>query len=204
MVTLKRVETSGIITESKQVGTLYHVCTLDAVSRYIAPNDTLSSSGVFFNQMLKRTDCVSFTRDKNFIVDTPRNRKALMFFRFVVDGNKLSNHYKVVPYNDSFYDPDSDKMVHYPSKDREKEEIVVGKIHPFSDYVLKVEFSLSKDVEELNKKNLNSFLEEFNLSYSYLSQFSVVYNRNLSLDKGNTESLSSLEECKDFLESLIK
>lgn len=34
-----------VINEFKQVDTLYHICTLDALARYIVPNDTLSGSG---------------------------------------------------------------------------------------------------------------------------------------------------------------
>lgn len=197
MLVLKRV------CESKQVGTLYHVCTIDAVSNFIAPKDTLSSSGQFFNQMLKRTDCISFTRSKNLIVDTPRNRKALMLIRFAVDGNSLSEHYKIKPYNDSYYDPETDTMIHYPAKDREGEEIVIGKIYPFSDYVQSVEISLSKNIMDLNKNNLQTFMQDFNSSYSYLSQFKVVYNPDLCIAKGTTMKLSSLSDCKELLESLV-
>ena len=35
--------------ESKQVGNLYHVTTLEGVANYIAPNDTLSGSGKYMN-----------------------------------------------------------------------------------------------------------------------------------------------------------
>jgi hypothetical protein len=48
MLKLRRLEKKNI-NESKQVGTLYHVCNAEAIAKYIAPTDTLSASGKFQN-----------------------------------------------------------------------------------------------------------------------------------------------------------
>ena len=87
------------INESKQIGTLYHMCTLDALAKHIVPNDTLSGSGKYTNYLLNSNNVVSFTRDRNYVVNTVRNRTSTFLFRFSVNGDKLSEKYKLSPYN---------------------------------------------------------------------------------------------------------
>ena len=143
MIKLKRI---SVVTEAKQVGTLYHVCTMDAIAKFIAPNDTLSSSGRYKNFILGRNDAVSFTRDKSFVVHTRRNSGACMLIRFAVNGDKLSDKYKVTPYNDFAFGPDGSK-VSYSHKDVEKEEVVAGSIKKFSSYVEEVQFCLNFKIQ---------------------------------------------------------
>ena len=64
-----RIIEQRVYNESKQVGYLYHVCSLEAYLNYIVPTNTLSASGKYTNWLYGRTDYVSFTRDKRFIVD---------------------------------------------------------------------------------------------------------------------------------------
>ena len=90
-----------LVNEAKQVGKLYHVTTLDSLMQYIIPTDTLSSSGKYKNWILGgRTDVVSFTRDKRFVVKTNTNVMARVIYSFEVDGDKLSEKYRILPYND--------------------------------------------------------------------------------------------------------
>ena len=97
-----------LVNEAKQVGKLYHVTTLDSLMQYIIPTDTLSSSGKYKNWMLGgRTDVVSFTRDKRFVVKTNTNEMARVIYSFEVDGDKLSEKYRVLPYNDFAFNSDS-------------------------------------------------------------------------------------------------
>ena len=42
---------SNLLLESKQVGTIYHICKLDAYLKYILPKDTLSASGNYINHL---------------------------------------------------------------------------------------------------------------------------------------------------------
>jgi ankyrin repeat protein len=139
--------------ESKQVGTLYHVCTLSAYLKYILPTDTLSSSGKYTNWLYKGSNYVSFTRDKKFTVETGTVDKADVLIKLVVDGDKLSEHYKIGPYNDFAYDykgnkfDDSDMILY-----REKEEVVKGPIKNISKYIKAVYF----DAKSMNQNILNS------------------------------------------------
>ena len=118
---------SYYIKEGKQVGDLYHVCTLDALVEYIIPENKLEASGKYWNRLLKTNQAVSFTRDKLFVVPTEEIREADILFQIVVDGDKLSNKYKIVPYQDLI-------SVDYP-KLSQKEEVVIGPITNFKSYI---------------------------------------------------------------------
>ena len=160
------------VNEAKQVGNLYHVTTLEAVATHIAPKDTLKGSGRYKNWLLKgSTDVVSFTRDKNFVVSTRVNRQAFVLFDFCVDGDKLSEKHKIVPYNDLAYDQNTGKVDGVPILPKlfEYEEVVQSSIHPFSSYVKDVRFCASiyglEEIEFINK-DLQSCKD-------YLTKFSI-------------------------------
>lgn len=158
-----------VISESKQVGTLYHVCTLDALSKHIVPNDTLSGSGKYTNYILNSNNVVSFTRDRNYVVNTGRNRTSPFLFRFSVNGDKLSEKYKLSPYNDlSFKSGGKDKS-NFDSKDLEKEEVLLGEVRNFSKYVIKLEYSLNENIFESSVPELkNKIIPDYNISSKYL------------------------------------
>ena len=127
------------VNEAKQVGNLYHVCTLDALVEFIIPNNELRASGKYYNKLLDTTEAISFTRDSLFVVPTYTVQNAGILFQFVVDGDKLSEKYKVVPYNGNGDDP----------RYREKEEVVIGPITNFKSYVKEVRFDI-KDIYYLS------------------------------------------------------
>lgn len=73
--------------EGKQVGILYHLLNFDQM-KFMIENNKLKSQN-FFNG-------ISFTRDKtlnNYIGSRP-----IVVFKIEVDGNKLSNKYKIEPF----------------------------------------------------------------------------------------------------------
>ena len=49
--------------ESKQVGTIYHVCNLDSLNHILKTN-TIESSGKWYNHLYHGDEFVSFTRDQ--------------------------------------------------------------------------------------------------------------------------------------------
>lgn len=128
------------VTEAKQVGDIYHFCTLQVAVKYIIPSDTLSPSGKWTNSLIGSSNVLSFTRDKRFIVDLLSNEKILV--RFDVDGNKLSENHKIFPYNDI------DTAVY--GGDLEKEEVVVGKITNFSKYIKSISIILNKPFNSMD------------------------------------------------------
>lgn len=125
------------IIEAKQVGTLYHVCTLDALARYIAPNDTLSGSGKYTNYVLNSNKVVSFTRDRNYVVNTGRNRVSPFLFRFSVNGDKLSERHRLSPYNDLAFKFGGKEKSNFDFKEIEKEEVLLGEVKNFLNILSK-------------------------------------------------------------------
>ena len=144
-----------LVKEAKQVGTLYHVCTLDAYVKWIRPNDTLQASGKYTNWVYGGTDIVSFTRDQYFVVGTKSVQQSAALVQLVIDGDLLSEHYKIGPYNDFAFDRNGDHIEETPSddgkfqpqKNREKEECVRGPIKNLSKYIKEIRL----DVFDMNK-----------------------------------------------------
>ena len=186
------------INESKQVGMLYHVCSLDALANYIVPRDTLQGSGKYFNWLLKgNSDIVSFTRDKNFIIQTSSNLIDNVIFQIEVDGNKLSEKYKITPYNDFHWDYTGVPQSEYDAeKYREKEEVIEGAIHPFSKYINKIWFDIKGVPSILNKENWDVFFNNLMKVYNYIKQFPVQQNISIfkSINLDDRLIFSSFEE----------
>lgn len=137
------------IFEAKQVGTLYHVCSVEAARNYIFPEDQLKGSGKYTaNKITGTKDVIYFSRNKR-IDNVAFLTRSHMVIQFVVDGDKLSERYSIFPYND-FID---DERTGYsgsnslrPTKtplnqlinNRQQEECVIGTIKNFSSYVTKI------------------------------------------------------------------
>ena len=82
--------------EAKQVGDIYHVAELSIAGK-IADSDQLGLKGHSF-----------FTREKNFnIVAHHFTNNVFISVRFTVDGDKLSENYKVDPVNNHWDDGDT-------------------------------------------------------------------------------------------------
>jgi hypothetical protein len=192
------------INESKQVGILYHICTLDALAKYIAPNDTLSGSGKYTNYILNSNQVVSFTRDRNYVVNTGRNRISPFLFRFSVNGDKLSEKYKLSPYNDLAFKSGGKEKSNFDFKELEKEEVLLGEVRNFSKYVIQVEYSVNENIFESSISELqNKIIPDYNASIKYLSSLNTIYSKNLRLNESNLPPFSSLNECGDFLNYLL-
>jgi hypothetical protein len=118
------------ITEAKQVGIIYHYTYIENL---VAITDTQTLRPMEY-------DGISFTRNKNLhrTADGSIGEEA----RFIIDGNKLSNDYKVRPFNyfnDNRIPGENDtKYFHNPDTD-EAEEVVKEPIKELSRYVLKLE-----------------------------------------------------------------
>ena len=102
--TIREFLNEQMLNESKQVGELYHWTTFIGVymiledNRIKSANRSVRDDATTFNYDDKYG--VSFTRDKQF--HGWKNRHYPMEVCIVVDGDKLSNNYKLFPYNDFF------------------------------------------------------------------------------------------------------
>lgn len=92
------------INEAKQVGILYHWTSFASLYMIIRDNYIKSANRSVRDdaKTINRADeiGVSFTRDKHF--HGWKNRFYPMEACIVIDGDKLSNNYKLFPYNDFF------------------------------------------------------------------------------------------------------
>ena len=82
------------ITEGKQVGTLYHYTSADGLKGILQSNSIRASKEYYLGNDIY---FVSFTRNKNF------HKKGSAFdvkmdYRITLDGDKLSNKYKIKPF----------------------------------------------------------------------------------------------------------
>jgi hypothetical protein len=160
--------------EAKQVGDIYHFCTLQVAVKYIIPNDTLSPSGKWTNSLIGSSNVLSFTRDKRFIVDLLSYEKILV--RFDVDGNKLSENHKIFPYNDI------DTSVY--GGDLEKEEVVVGKITNFSKYIKSISIILNKPLNSTDILFQKNYLKSaLNSIITYAEEHSIPLEIDAELKK---------------------
>ena len=120
-------------TEAKQVGILYHYTGIFSLPRIIFENK-LGTEHVNY---------ISFTRDKHF---HKYDRHGIIAdeCRIVIDGDKLSNNYKIKPYN-YFGDQSKEGIGPYLSRKPhhkifdEQEERVNKSITDIKQYIIKIQ-----------------------------------------------------------------
>ena len=138
-----------ILNEAKQVGTLYHWTTNSNLLNIIESNTlTTSVTTDSINKKIK-IKCISLTRTSNKIQFAISQTSEVLI---VLDGNKLSNNYKITPYHDPnqyyFSDEEYDEM----------EERICKDILNLNKYIIKI---------ILHKSNpeIESLLTEKNIPY---------------------------------------
>jgi hypothetical protein len=101
--TNKKLNTPGGLKEGKQVGIIYHYTTFEAGFKILQSNQ-LKSGEAADSTKSNPIYSISFTRDKRFhdnhvvgFDESSIGNKPQL--RFTIDGNKLSNRFKVQPYS---------------------------------------------------------------------------------------------------------
>ena len=157
------IKLKQILQERKQIGLLYHFTSINSATEILKGDRLISSHTVtlprtikndiyfkgqkFFNAQLP-VDSISFTRDKNFW-NISRVLMGELSVKFIVDGDNLSDKYKIQPYNDfkTPVDTGFEKL-----KYDEMEEIVIAEAIPnFSKYVKGVIIK-NEMAEKMNSK----------------------------------------------------
>lgn len=138
--------------EGKQVGSLYHFTLLKNLSSIIQNNTLIASNTTdFINKKLK-LQCISLTRTPNKKQFSISNESECIL---ILDGDKLSNNYKITPYHDPnqyyFSDEEYDEM----------EERICKDIVNLSKYIIKI--ILYKTDSEIE-----SLLQEKNIPYKII------------------------------------
>lgn len=137
------------IKEEKQVGILYHFTSYPSFRKIMQENQLKTSSWkTYFTNEIGKTEfkqnfAISFTRDKNF------NNRAYSIggtdVRLVIDGNKLSNKYKISP----IAEPDFQKSD--PKGFEAEERIYFDSFQGIKDikhYIINYDLFLDKIVED--------------------------------------------------------
>jgi len=135
-----------LLNEGKQVGPLYHYTTLMSVYNIVNQNVIRPSMNGF----------VSFTRSKNRDFGIAQGTDAMMAF----DGDKLSNNYKITPYQDY-------EGFEQGEEEDEMEESVYGTIKNINKYLIKVTIypeGIDRTGEQWSNK-LIDLLKEKNIPY---------------------------------------
>lgn len=88
------IKLNNIINEAKQVGLLYHYTSKNGLRGILKSNSISSSEEIYMNHNLYY---ISFTRNKNFH-KKGSNWNVKTDYKITIDGNKLSNKYKIHPF----------------------------------------------------------------------------------------------------------
>ncbi len=159
------------LVESKQVGTIYRIFNARGMKE-ILDSDTCSS---------KYFTGISFTRDKNmtdFVGIQPRS-----IFQLVVDGDKLSNVYKITPVADFYRYVDDNDEVHASYRSEEHEEKVnTNHIKNISKYIKYVRIILDNLDED--------FIEDLEIS-----PMDVIDNRKFTHPYRIKDVREMIQEC---------
>lgn len=169
--------------ESKNIGILYHFTGLAnffliQYYNYLQTNRVLDSFPELvksYNLESKKFDYyyISFTRNKNFYRTNQQMIDNFMSVRITIDGEKLSNKYKIYKANYDFK---------HDSKEAEECVIVKYKLNNINNYILKVEIP-----------TLKKFLEEFDYNYSYIDNYL----------ESTIEEVCNILNLKDLYEKLV-
>ena len=149
--------------EAKQVGVLYHFTRLGSLEKILQEN---------ILYMSRQWKNISFTRNKNLISNSNYLKENKAFARIVVDGDKLSNDYKIRP----FVFPQRSKWetasYNLERPGSEAEEMVEADIKDIKKYIIRVDLphkyltdqfedvrgiSDSEETEEDFKKQIESY-----------------------------------------------
>ena len=108
-----------ILAESKQVGVLYHF-TNEVIIKEIVKSNVLQTSNGY----------VSLTRNYNLDFGN---------IRITLNGDKLSNRYKIEPFYDGVYNATTKRKVRSPMRDQEREERIEKSITNLDRYIIQID-----------------------------------------------------------------
>ena len=146
------IKLTDLLSEAKQVGILYHLVDKDAFIFNIT-NDKIVN---------RKDDQISFSRSKSF-ESIPRHLpKDKVYARFIIDGNQLSNKYKIFPVDDKYYKPkntNKDLDFLFENKEDEFEERIIGVINNLGKYIIAIDIfkNTNAEIDNLLKQYLKKY-----------------------------------------------
>ena len=135
------IKLKQILQERKQVGIIYHFTSLRRAASILYDNQ--------LNRYTTKNNVphISFTRNKDFWNNQRYGIEGLEI-KFIVDGDRLSDKYKIQPYNYFADQPITDTTAELYDIDEMEEVVISKKIEFFSDYIKEVVFR--RDDEEVH------------------------------------------------------
>jgi hypothetical protein len=178
------------INEGKNIGLLYHFTTLsDAISmvemdRMYSTQNVWSFGGSYARHK-KYSGQISFTRDKLLYQDKPNG--VSFGVRFVFDGNKLSNDFKISPVKFSKLWSESEEAVFTIGSWCDRKDLKKHQIFNFKKYVISIDlmpFDIYKNrVESYEMENLEKVgMDEDDISNTGKAKRSLVNKAKLWLE----------------------
>jgi len=138
----------NIINENKQIGIIYHFTSIHSAINIIKSNKLVPS-------VFEKT--LSFTRNSNFNKYT-REGIDIIEVKFTIDGNKLSNKYKIKPFN--FF---SDAYNLAPEFDEDEERALIKEITNFRSYIKNVIVINKNEIKKYHLINLKNICKKYNI-----------------------------------------
>ena len=137
------------LNEAKQVGILYHFTNIENLLGILKSNKIIGSSG-------EREIYISFTRNKNFNLSGHYGITGTSV-RISINGDKLSNNYKIKPY---FYKEFN--------RDEMEERVITTSIKNISNYI--IEIMLYNNILLYNEYQGKQFISQQNILHRFIKK----------------------------------
>jgi hypothetical protein len=180
-------ESNETLSEAKQVGIIYHYTLFDYMQNIVHENLLRSEN------INNKDKIISFTRDKNF---NKKHRKVMgTECRLVIDGNKLSEKYRINPVADAGFS-------RYGGSTESEERIVndIG-VKDIDKYIIYYDLFLNKIKDKYDKKILDNLIGELK-SKGLESKIRYFYNdKEITPDHAEellAKRVKSIKEVKDI------
>jgi hypothetical protein len=165
-----------VLTEGKQVGILYHFTDYGSALDIIKNGFVLKKTG----EKNSSEDFISLTRNKNLYSPTVSGE-----VRFTIDGDGLSDRYKIQPFADTASGFGRGKNLRDESEERVNANLIGGELN-FSKYLKSIDvMDISPDnnvrfnraMVRRNQSNLINYLEDNNIQFNIVDSYKYTNNK---------------------------
>lgn len=179
----------SIVTEGKQIGTVYHFTTNESIMM-MTNEELLKQHGMEMFQFISHNNFISLTRNPRLAENLfgHISKKRGYYVRLDIDGDKLSNKYKIKPIRGVMTDdPPFNNDNKVPLKWGENEELVIpkGKSLKMKPYIKSITFSGNDKMFDIVKKRLD---------------IPVYYERKFSNCNENREMFNCMDSYELYVE----
>jgi hypothetical protein len=184
--------------EAKQIGAIYHYTTYKNAISIVDQDQLKSDTAVDTNNSNPKYN-ISFTRNKNFAAAKRNLVPGSPRVRFIIDGDKLSNKYKIEPFAQKGFEKSNKNS--YEAEER----IVYEK--PFSvklsDYLISID--IVKELKDPGKYEYDFDWDMFGEDQKKLIELCQSKNIKVNIidQRGNSIPFKQSKEKKGFFSKLL-